>query len=294
MVRLEIDLFCHCPAIDRFSRPYGDFIFVSLSRMAIAITKEPSLFYRELVAVANYLQERDPDIEEILQMFCMREFAHLRFIAAFFFQFERDGRLHLRNYYGAEPATIGLDVDPLEMSTNLPVTNCIREGRLIWIASTPQIRSNGSARFKSVLAWPIYAEFRIIGSLLAISETQIQEDSEVQEFMSAFTNLVGTTLAKKISVTTGVVGSSDGAPERQKQELEHSESNGQLSERQELILKLIAEGRTNSDIADILGYSESLIRQETIRIYSSLGCNGRAQAGQMYRERAAARVLTEH
>jgi DNA-binding CsgD family transcriptional regulator len=49
-----------------------------------------------------------------------------------------------------------------------------------------------------------------------------------------------------------------------------------------LILKLIAEGRTNAAIADVLGYSESLIRQETIKIYAKLGCSGRNEAAQIY------------
>jgi DNA-binding NarL/FixJ family response regulator len=56
-----------------------------------------------------------------------------------------------------------------------------------------------------------------------------------------------------------------------------------LTERQELILRLISEGRTNGDIADVLGYSESLIRQETIRIYAHLGCSGRTEAASIFR-----------
>ncbi|MFM8205968.1 MAG: helix-turn-helix transcriptional regulator [Actinomycetales bacterium] len=48
-----------------------------------------------------------------------------------------------------------------------------------------------------------------------------------------------------------------------------------ITERQRRIIELIKEGRTNSSIASILGYSESLIRQETIVIYRKLGINGR-------------------
>lgn len=48
-----------------------------------------------------------------------------------------------------------------------------------------------------------------------------------------------------------------------------------LTERQALILTLIEAGRTNLEIADKLGYSESLIRQETIAIYKKLGIHGR-------------------
>ncbi len=50
-----------------------------------------------------------------------------------------------------------------------------------------------------------------------------------------------------------------------------------LTERQSLILDLIREGKTNIAIADRLGYSESLIRQETMVIYQKLGVDGRRE-----------------
>ncbi len=48
-----------------------------------------------------------------------------------------------------------------------------------------------------------------------------------------------------------------------------------LTERQELIVELIREGKRNHEIAQALGYSESLIRQETMAIYKKLGVPGR-------------------
>ncbi len=48
-----------------------------------------------------------------------------------------------------------------------------------------------------------------------------------------------------------------------------------LTERQKLILRMIELGDTNSTIAERMGYSESLIRQETITIYRKLGITGR-------------------
>lgn len=50
-----------------------------------------------------------------------------------------------------------------------------------------------------------------------------------------------------------------------------------LTKRQDQILEMIKEGRTNASIASILGYSESLIRQETIIIYKKLGIAGRTE-----------------
>ena len=58
-----------------------------------------------------------------------------------------------------------------------------------------------------------------------------------------------------------------------------------LSQRQNLILRMISEGRTNLAIGEMLKYSESTIRQETIKIFSKLGCDGRVEAADLYRLR---------
>jgi DNA-binding NarL/FixJ family response regulator len=50
-----------------------------------------------------------------------------------------------------------------------------------------------------------------------------------------------------------------------------------------LILRMIREGRTNLAIGEMLKHSESTIRQETIKIFSKLGCDGRVEASHIYK-----------
>jgi len=57
-----------------------------------------------------------------------------------------------------------------------------------------------------------------------------------------------------------------------------------LTERQKLIVDGIKVGKTNAVIARELGFSESLIRQETIIIYSKLGISGRHEISLNYSE----------
>ena len=57
-----------------------------------------------------------------------------------------------------------------------------------------------------------------------------------------------------------------------------AEEDRGLSERQLLVLQGIHDGKTNRGIADELGFSESTIRQETIRIYQALGVGTRHEA----------------
>jgi DNA-binding CsgD family transcriptional regulator len=52
-----------------------------------------------------------------------------------------------------------------------------------------------------------------------------------------------------------------------------------LSDRQLTVLRLMAEGKTNSQIAQELILSESTIRQEAVKIYRALGVHARSEAG---------------
>jgi len=57
-------------------------------------------------------------------------------------------------------------------------------------------------------------------------------------------------------------------------------AEGELTERQRQVLKLMADGMTNGQIARVLRFSESTVRQETMAIYRTLQVRGRAEAVQ--------------
>jgi DNA-binding CsgD family transcriptional regulator len=52
-----------------------------------------------------------------------------------------------------------------------------------------------------------------------------------------------------------------------------------LTDRQLTVLRLMAEGKTNAQIATELILSESTIRQETVKIYRAVGVHARSEAG---------------
>ena len=56
---------------------------------------------------------------------------------------------------------------------------------------------------------------------------------------------------------------------------DHSDTT--MTERQLVILKMIERGLTNAQIAQEVGYSESLIRQETVQIFRKLKVSGRKE-----------------
>lgn len=55
------------------------------------------------------------------------------------------------------------------------------------------------------------------------------------------------------------------------------EKNGALNERQLLIKNLMEKGFSNPEIAAEIGYSESLVRQETMAIFAALNISGRRE-----------------
>lgn len=85
-------------------------------------------------------------------------------------------------------------------------------------------------------------------------------------FMSSVVSLLELRLAMSQAPTTRRVAS-DG-----------SGSPVEFSDRQQRILERIQDGKTNKSIARELGFSESTIRQETLRLYRSLGVNSRTDA----------------
>ena len=237
------------------------------------------MLYKELAGIANQINQTQPDIDGILQMFCLRRVANHKFLAAFYLQVERDGRLHLVNFYGALPSDVGLSDTPISIFENHPASDAVRSGAITW--SKNQLAKN---RAGSLVAWPVISEERILGVLLALYEVPFSESEHDLEYFEAIAAIISGAIVKRLP-NTELNGSSRRGLSIPLKLNDGNASNPGLSERQELVLKLIAEGRTNGDIADILGYSESLIRQETIRIYAILGCSGRNEAARIYRER---------
>lgn len=89
--------------------------------------------------------------------------------------------------------------------------------------------------------------FRLIGNLLSLHDSVKNSDHFGEKY--------------QISLTSHNVSAPlAGAP---------------LTPRQTIILNLIREGKTNAEISRCIGYSESLVKQETIKIYSKLQIEGR-------------------
>jgi DNA-binding CsgD family transcriptional regulator len=98
-------------------------------------------------------------------------------------------------------------------------------------------------------------------------QIKISDEASSKEYFDALRSVINLYLMLDSKATR--------AP-RERARIRKENRNGpNLTERQELVLELIQEGKTNRTIALSMGYSESLIRQETMVIYRKLGIEGR-------------------
>jgi DNA-binding CsgD family transcriptional regulator len=117
--------------------------------------------------------------------------------------------------------------------------------------------------FESSIAWPVPG----VGSVL----TFYSRETELTEALRKFLKTVGYVISMAAQFSLQEV---EAAPAL---EPEHPHTAYTLTARQWNILKLIRRGKTNPEIAEDLGFSESLVRHESMKIYSTLSINGRKE-----------------
>jgi DNA-binding CsgD family transcriptional regulator len=169
------------------------------------------------------------------------------------------GVFHLVGTYGIEPFEPG---EPLNQFSENPLSHAV-ETRSIWAAAAPLAELADA--WLSVL--PLMKDEVPVGAMVTVSRGDHKPASYGPCAMRMLANAGALYLE-----TLGVKNLFD----------DHGSSaqkNGQdLTERQYEVLLGIARGETNAEIARHLILSESSIKQETVRLYRSLGVGSRAQA----------------
>jgi len=124
--------------------------------------------------------------------------------------------------------------------------------------------------------WVSTAAVPTLGNIVFVFRLQCAIDSK--EFAEVYFRIVGALLSfYNFESARAKNRLFDGVKASRKIENSRIQKGTPLTERQELIIELIQSQKTNSQIAHLLGYSESLIRQETIIIYQKLGVSGRRE-----------------
>jgi DNA-binding CsgD family transcriptional regulator len=252
------------------------------------------MLYRQLAEVSAFVTDASNQLDEILQMLCIKAMSSLHAGALLYAELDHTGVAIPQASFGIDLVDKSGNMPTFPISDATPFTDAIRENNIVWINSLPQWPKQYSkmnkveipSKFKTLISCPIDAGGLPVGSLSAFSHAKLEYEESTAQYLEAISIILANALlGQRANLRSQLNASTPGRSHFSHAEpftFDPSEYNQPLTERQNLILKLIAEGRTNAAIADVLGYSESLIRQETIKIYAKLGCSGRNEAAQIF------------
>ena len=186
--------------------------------------------------------------------------------AVAFLQLSRDGLLHVMMHEGFahfDPMTVtNLDINS---DRAVSIAFC---GARVRIYSTREVREFSTVLPKDLMSYWNSAVAIPIG-LRSMYFINFREDvtsySDFEDFIDCICSLL-TSFEWDFNARLG-----------KKRDLWFDEKLFSFTEREERIVELIRLGKTNYEIAKELGYSESLIRQETVTIYRKLGVTGRKE-----------------
>ena len=230
------------------------------------------MFLKNAAELTAYLAGGDPSGEEITKHLVLKSFAELSPTALYVAELSDDGYLTPVAAFGFDKVALA-NWGKFPLAMQIPITDAVRNDRCILIDSAEQLLSrypvigemeDVSYDWASVLALPMLpfgVAFAVLGSVPTWDEE-----------LELYLRLVGSVVALHLIRQKN----SKDIPEFSRRKT--SRPNGlDLSSRQKVILEMLTKGSTNLEIALEIGYSESLVRQETIEIYRTLGVSGRKE-----------------
>ena len=229
----------------------------------------------ELIA---YIQRENPTLDELCQFAVLRTFNFLEANALFGASLEGDGTIRPTGQFGFSPAIME-SWNSSSIDEDLPTADALKTNNIIWLADKDEwnreyphlAQYEQDLNANTFIAWPI----SIRGAYMSVLGLSARKSISPTPSLISFCETVGGIFALQLSQNTSSAAAREGDSF-----IAHFNL---FTRRQREIIRLVADGLTNAQIGAELGFSESTIRQETMRIYEILGASGRAEAIKMYR-----------
>ena len=210
-------------------------------------------------------------ISDVCKFLVLNIFTNMKASAVYAGEITREGFIAPVGSFGLPQATVnGWGNIPLALKA--PLTDAVKQDKIILLKREDAIEKYPAlSGFEGIPeAWETYLVCPTLpyGLIALTLDSSPKLSRETEEFLRTISSLVSLhhqkDKLKKRMKGNNVSNRSSG-------------NNGALSERQTLIKKLMEKGFSNPQIAAEIGYSESLIRQETMAIYSILNISGRKE-----------------
>ncbi len=223
-----------------------------------------------------FLQHKGLTIQNICQYLVTVTLKDYGFYCSVFAEIQKSGQVRVTSHFGADPKVVEAWQD-MSLEIKTPVNDCLRENRIVWINTLPNYSQDYELlnslptddRLKTLVAFPLRGSSHLLGALSILSSKKIELDTEIELLIKSLGHLTALRMEINSNSKNKSIDLSNG-------ESPISATNlSQLTPRQKKILEMLIEKKTNKEIADVLIYSVSTIKQETIAIYEKLGLRGR-------------------
>ena len=245
------------------------------------------MYIQRVSEFISFLSLREHQLEDVLSHLVHRVLIDIQATSVFISSLSPSNNVEYVGQFGIDPHIWELYPRATSIFDKYPITDAMRSRKTTWINTLPDWGDEYPllkpfefpGKEKSFICMAIEKCATPVAVVGIFASPVIEVDGEIDAFLGSIANLLSLYLYNKDDLPS----SQNGSP-RKSEAIKKNLTEETLTERQMLILKLISENRTNILISELLGYSESTIRQETIKIYSKLGCHGREEASRIFRE----------
>lgn len=216
----------------------------------------------------SYLGDPSISFNELAKFLTLKTFQGCNAKAVYLMNLTSDAHLELIASFGQSEEQLQ-GWKRISLEETLPGTDAIKEDRLVWLSDQDDWEEAypvlsqypGDHTMHTLVNAPLYTRSSPCGVLGVMCNEVTRPTTENIAFIDIIAGLVSLHLSKFYS---------------KQQSLE--DRGAYLTKRQITILEMISQQMTNMQIARELGYSESTIRHETMRIYELLQASGRREA----------------
>ena len=236
----------------------------------------------KIAELTAFIQSENPNIDQMCQFAVLRTFNFMDSFAMFAAALNSEGFILPTGHYGFS-AEIMKSWEKSSIKEDIPTADALRTNNIVWVADKASwdreylqlAKYENDFTANTFIAWPV----SVRGAYMTVLGLCARKEVAPSPALISFFETVGGLFAMQLSQLAQVQTPS---------EQDHVTNQYNLfTRRQRDIIRLVADGLTNLQIGNELGFSESTIRQETMRIYEILGAKGRSQAVQMFRSLGA-------
>ena len=247
------------------------------------------MFVDDIGEFVEFLSIKDHSLKEILAQITLRVLAPLNASASFICEINDEHLIETLGVYGVGKGLKDKYPDLYSFNEKLPIPDAIRNRKVVWINGLPSwpdkypsLKDKPAVNnAKTYICFPIEKSGTPVAAFGIFCNSEIEPSAEIEAFLKAIGYVLSLHLYRSKDSTSNIINLVNQTRVKPAVAIE----SNVITDRQLLILKMMSEGRTNIVISELLGYSESTVRQETIKIFAKLGCSGREEASIIYREK---------